>query len=436
MNRDEIIALDAQHVWHPYTPMQRHLSEGPALVVAHAEGSRLYDVDGRSYLDGNSSWWAAPLGHRHPRLLRALSKQTESFCHVALAGITHEPIARLAAEMCQVAPAGLERVFFSDDGSTAVEVAVKMCLKYWHQNGRPERKRFISLSHAFHGETLGATALGGVEVFRRAYAGALLDCVHLPTDNEAQTLESLERLLSEASDEVAGCIVEPMLQGAGGMRITSPELLRSVRELTARHDVFLIADEVFTGYGRTGPMWACDHADVKPDLLCVAKGFTAGVLPMAATLATPRLFEGFLGADERALFYGHTYCGHALGAAVAREVLAIYRQEHVLERATAKAQRLRSGFEALSGLRAVRDVRSLGMVAALDLDLGGGAGYLKTTGRLVAEQARQRGVYLRPLGNVIYLAPPLNIEDADLEHLVEVVGAAVAAVARGEGRPA
>jgi adenosylmethionine-8-amino-7-oxononanoate aminotransferase len=306
-----------------------------------------------------------------------------------------------------------------------------MCLKYWHQNGRPARRRFIRLSHAFHGETLGATALGGVEVFRRAYAGALLDCVHLPCDDEARTLESLQRLLSGASDEVAGCIVEPMLQGAGGMRMAGPELLRGVRELTRRHDVFLIADEVFTGYGRTGPMWACDHADVKPDLLCVAKGFTAGVLPMAATLATARLFEGFLGADERALFYGHTYCGHALGAAVAREVLAIYEEERVLELAKPKAERLRAGFQALSGLRAVRNVRSLGMVAALDLDLGSGAGYLQSAGRRVAEQARQRGVYLRPLGNVVYVAPPLNIEDAELEQLIQAVGAAVAAVVGG-----
>jgi adenosylmethionine-8-amino-7-oxononanoate aminotransferase len=430
--RERIVALDKKRVWHPYTAMQDYRDHVEPFVIARAEGSRLYDVDGRCYLDGNASWWTATLGHGHPRLVKALRRQAETLCHTALAGIAHEPASELAQALCRVAPEGLEHVFFSDNGSTAVEVAMKLCLQYWAQNGRPERLRFVALEDAFHGETLGVTALGGVEVFRRPFAGALLDCIHVPPPREAasagRAFEALERAVRENADTLAGVVLEPVLQGAAGMRIYEAGYLRHARELCDRYDLFLVFDEVFTGYGRTGPMWAGEHARVVPDLLCTAKGFSGGMLPMAATLTTERIFEGFLGAAERAFYYGHTFCGNALGASVALEVLRVFEEEQVLEHAQPKAERIARCFASLGELPGVARTRALGMVGALDLE--GDEGYLAHAGWRVGAAARELGAYLRPLGNVVYVTPALNIPDEDLERLLSIVLESVARAGR------
>jgi adenosylmethionine---8-amino-7-oxononanoate aminotransferase len=418
--RRQIVELDKRYVWHPYTPMGVYLSEVDPLVIEQASGVRLYDVDGRAYLDGNASWWTAVLGHRHPRLVRALSAQAEVLAHTSLAGVTHEPAARLAEELMAVAPKNLTRVFYSDDGSTAVEVAIKLALQYWAQNGRPSRRRFVALDGAFHGETLGATALGGVEVFRRPFAGTLMECVHVApaADGHDRAFATLASLLEAGKDEIAAVVLEPLVQGAAGMRVYDAELLRQARELTQRHDVFLVADEVFSGYGRTGRMWASEHAGVLPDLLCTAKGFSGGMLPMAATLATERIFEGFLGEPERAFHYGHTFCGNPLGAAVAREVLAIYRDEQIVENTRHKAGAIAAAFAAMRDLPGVVETRSFGMIGALDL--AGDRGYHERAGWRVFTEALRRGAYLRPLGNVVYVTPALNISDADLEELLGI----------------
>jgi adenosylmethionine---8-amino-7-oxononanoate aminotransferase len=425
--RSAIVALDKRHVWRPYTAMGPYLSETDPIVVVGAEGSRLFDANGRALIDANSSWWCAALGHQHPRLVAALREQAEKFCHVAFGGIAHEPSARLAAELAAVAPPGLERVFFSDDGSTAVEVALKLAVQYWSQNGRPARRRLLALSGAFHGETLGSAMVSDIEVFQRSYAGLAVDCLRVPAGDlgHARAIDVLGELVARHESELAAVLLEPVLQGAAGMRIYDPELVRSARELTARHDVFLILDEVFTGYGRTGPMWAAELAGVAPDLFCVAKGFTAGMLPMAATLASARIFDGFLGDPARAFFHGHTFAGNPLGARVALEVLAVYRDEAVLERARPKAARIANAFRALGALPGVSGARSLGMVGALEL---GSPGYLEPRGQLVYQQALARGAYLRPLGNTIYVAPPLNIPDADLDELLGIVEESVRAV--------
>jgi adenosylmethionine-8-amino-7-oxononanoate aminotransferase len=430
MNRERIVELDKRHVWHPYTAMGRYVAETDPLVVVRAEGARLFDADGRSYLDANSSWYCASLGHRHPRLVAALREQAETLCHVALAGVTHEPAARLAAELAARAPGELPHVFFSDDGSTAVEAALKIAAQYWAQNGRPARRRFVALEGAFHGETLGATLLGGVEVFRRAFAGIVGDCLRVPTDagGYERTFGVLSELVAARADEIAAVVIEPVVQGAGGMRIYDPRLVRAAREVTARHDVFLVLDEVFTGYGRTGPMWAAEHAGIAPDLLCVAKGFTSGLLPMAATLANSRIFEGFLGDPARAFLHGHTFTGNPLGARVALEVLAVYREEQVLELAAAKARRIAARFDRLAALPGVTGARSLGMVAALDLNT---RGYLDPAGWRVYEEARRRGAYLRPLGSTVYVTPPVNIPDRDLDELLDIVEESVSSVVRG-----
>jgi adenosylmethionine-8-amino-7-oxononanoate aminotransferase len=429
MNRERIVELDKLHVWHPYTAMSRYVAETDPLVIVRAEGSRLFDADGRSYLDANSSWYCAALGHRHPRLVAALREQAESLCHVALAGVTHEPVVRLAAELSARAPGALPHVFFSDDGSTAVEAALKLAAQYWAQNGRPARRRFVALEGAFHGETLGATMLGGIELFRRAFAGLVADCLRVPTDAGGydRTFAVLSELVAAHADEIAAVVLEPVVQGAGGMRIYDPGLVRAAREITARHDVFLVLDEVFTGYGRTGPMWAAEHAGVEPDLVCLAKGFTSGLLPMAATLASRRIFEGFLGDPARAFMHGHTFTGNPLGARVALEVLAVFRDERVIELAPPKAARIAACFARLGALPGVVGSRSLGMVGALDLNT---RGYLDQAGWRVYEEARRRGAYLRPLGSTVYVTPPINIPDAELDELLGIVEESVTLVCR------
>jgi adenosylmethionine-8-amino-7-oxononanoate aminotransferase len=426
--REQIIELDKAHVWHPYTAMDEYIAETNPLVIARASGSRLFDADGRAYLDGNSSWWCAALGHNHPRLVRALAAQAERLCHTALGGITHEPVAVLAKQLVKLAPRGLEHVFFSDNGSTSVEVALKMSLQYWVQNGRPERTRFVAFEGAFHGETLGVTALQGVEVFRRPFASVVMECLRVPaaSDGYERAFAALEAILQKDADTIAAVVLEPMVQGAAGMRMYDAEFLRRARALTSKHDVFLVLDEVFAGYGRTGPMWASEHAGIAPDLMCTAKGFTGGMLPMAATLATRRIFEGFFGGSERAFFYGHTFTGNPLGAALAIEVLKVYEEECVLERAAAKALRIRQAFAEFSAIPGVIATRSLGMIGALEL--GGRQGYLERSGLGVYREALRRGAYLRPLGNVIYIAPPLNIADTDLDELLGIVADSVRAV--------
>lgn len=434
--RADLVALDKRRVWHPYTPMRRYIDEVDPLVVERAQGARLFDVDGRSYIDANSSWWVASLGHNHPRLVEALRSQASVLCHTSLAGVTHEPAARLAEELIGAAPAGMSRVFYSDDGSTAVEVALKLSLQFFQNEGQPSRRRFIALDGAFHGETIGAASLCGVEVFRRPFASVLLECIHVPPPGEGEpegegyerAFRALARSLEEGRGTFAAVVLEPLVQGAAGMRMYDAAYLRRARELCDEHDVLLVIDEVFTGYGRTGAMWACEGAGVAPDILCIAKGFTGGMLPMAATLATERVFNAFLGPAERAFYYGHSYCGNPLGAAIAREVLAVYREEQVLERAKGKAAKIARAFGELAGAPGVARTRSMGMIGALDLSSG--AGYLGEAGWRVYAEARRRGAYLRPLGDVVYVAPPINIADEDLEELLAIVKESVAAVAR------
>jgi len=443
MERAELVALDKRYVWHPYTAMEEYIARTDPLVVVRAEGPYLHDADGTRYLDANGSWWVSTLGHRHPRLIRALTEQAGRLPHTSLAGVTHEPAARLAEELVALAPGAgreevpaaqrLSRVFYSDNGSTAVEVAIKMAAQYWAQNGRRSRTRFITLSGAFHGETLGSTSVGGVEVFREVFGPLLFDVVHVPSPAEPggweRAFAQVEATLRQHPEDIAAVIVEPLIQGAAGMQVYSPDFLRAVREATHAVDTFLIADEVFTGLGRTGARFACDVAGVVPDLLCLAKALSGGVLPFAVTLATERLFSGFLGGRERALYYGHSYCGNPLGAAVAREVLAVYRDEDVLGQVARKAPRVAAAFQHMAEtIPGVTRPRALGMVGAVDL---GGGGYLARGGWRVYEAARRRGLYLRPMGDTVYIAPALNLPDAALDELLAGVEASLREVAAG-----
>jgi adenosylmethionine-8-amino-7-oxononanoate aminotransferase len=431
--RAEIVRADKRYVWHPYTEMGTYAAEVDPIVVDRAEGARLFDLDGKSYLDANSSWWVAALGHRHPRLVRALVEQAARLPHASLGGITHEQAALLGQELVAAAPAGLAHVFYSDDGSTSIEVALKLSVQLFFQNGKPEKKRFIALDGAFHGETIGATSLGGVEVFRRPFASVAIDCVHVPSpaDDEgyARAFAAIEEVVQQDARAIAAVVVEPLVQGASGMRMYDAAYLQRLRALCDAHDVLLVFDEVFTGFGRTGPMWASDRAGVLPDILCTAKGLSGGMLPFAATLVTDRVFAGFLGAPERAFYYGHTYCGNPLGCAIAREVLAVFRDEEILENAAPKAARIADAFRSFASLPRVIRTRAMGMIGAMDLD--GRGGYLGHDGWRVYEEARRRGAYLRPLGDTVYICPPLNIPDADLDELLGIVEASVRAAAGG-----
>jgi adenosylmethionine-8-amino-7-oxononanoate aminotransferase len=427
--RKRIIELDKRYVWHPYTEMSHYRENVDPLVIVEARGARLIDADGRSYLDANGSWWTSALGHNHPRLVEALQRQSEALCHVSLGGIAHPRASELAEAICQVAPDGLSHVFYSDNGSTSIEVAMKLALQYWAQNGRSGRTEFVALEEAYHGDTIGATGLGDFKVFRKPFEGVLLSCHHVPAPREAAQLpgsiQKLEEVIEHRADTLAGVVFESMVQGAAGMQIYDPGMLQAARDLCNRHDLFLICDEVFTGYGRTGPMWACEHAGIVPDLLCTSKGFTGGLMPMAATLATDRIFDGFIGDAGRAFYYGHTFCGNPLGAAIALEVLRVFDDEQILAHAKPKAEQIARAFAEMEALPHVARSRSLGMIGALDL--AGDAGYLADRGWRVFDEARTRGAYLRPIGNVVYVAPPLNIADSDLSELLSIVRESVSA---------
>lgn len=434
--RQQIVERDKRVVWHPYTPMGEYRESGNPLVIERARGSRLFDVDGRSIIDGNASWWTALLGHNHPRLVFALKEQAERLCHTSLGGVTHEPAIRFAERLAEVAPRGLKHVFFSDNGSTAVEAALKLAVQFFGQRSPAGKKKtkFIALKDAFHGETMGVTALGGVEAFRAPFSDVVMPCVHLPSpaDGEERSLQVLEETLRAEAEKVAALVVEPLIQGAGGMRMYGPGYLKEARRLTAAYDVLFIVDEVFTGYGRTAKFWACDHAEVSPDILCSAKGLSGGLLPFAATLVSDEVYEGFLGDASRAFYYGHTYCGNPLGSAVAAEVLSVYQDEEILAGAEQRAELIHQAFLRMGKIEGVSGARSLGVCGALNLL--GGSGYLERGGWEVYERALQRGAYVRPLGNVVYVTPPLNIPEGDLVELLSIVEASVSEVVEARGK--
>lgn len=433
--RQEIVEKDRRYVWHPYTPMDDYRCSGDPIVVQSARGVRITDQDGRQYIDGNASWWTSLLGHNHPRLVEALKAQADEFCHVAFASTTHAAAACLAERLAERAPGALPHVFFSDNGSTAVEAAVKMAAQYHYQTGAPDRTVFLALETAFHGETLGATALGGVDAFRRPFDALTTEVIHVPSPGvrkkgetaecaEERALAALEEVLERRAEEIAAFVLEPLIQGAGGMLVHRPSYLRRVRMLTERFDVLLIIDEVFTGFGRTGSFWACDQAGVVPDILCTAKGLSGGLLPFAATLTNSRVFEAFLGGPSRAFYYGHTYAGNALGARVALEVFRVYDDENILEALPRKVAKLQQSFAGLGELPEVAEVRGIGLCAALEIGTSGG-GYLERIGWRVFDEAKRRGALIRPLGNVVYLAPALTISDSELDELLGILDESV-----------
>lgn len=413
------------NIWYPYTPVGPSGPARPMLRIKRAEGAYLVTEDGNRLIDGIGSWWVSNLGHQHPRLVAALKRQADQMCHVSLAGITHAPAEALAEALVKAAPRGLTRAFFSDDGSTAIEVAVRMALQYHQQTGHPERNRLIALAGAFHGETLAAASLSDMAVFHQSLAGYTFACERLPSPgiDECIALTGLQNLLNTMGDRVAALVMEPLVQGAGGMLMHTPQFLTEARRLTRQHGVLLIADEVFTGYGRTGTMWASDQAADAPDILCTAKGLTGGILPMAATLASAEVFRAFVNRPavrDHTLYYGHSYCGNPLACAVALEVLKIYEDEGVLAGIDARTGILQAGIDRLAGLAGITNPRRSGLIAAVDLPPRRTGGYGDPIGWQVYDEAVKLGAYLRPLGNVLYFVPPLNIPQEALDRLMHI----------------
>jgi len=428
VSTSELAETDRRVLWHPFTQHSAWELE-PPLVIERARGSTLYDSEGRAYIDGVSSLWCNVHGHGHPHIDAAVRTQLEHMAHSTMLGLTHPPAIRLAERLLEVAPDGLTRVFYSDSGSTAVEVALKMAYQWWAQTedaGGPSRRRtFIRLRHAYHGDTIGSVSLGGIDLFHACYGPLLFDSLEAEPGDAAD----MQRLLAAHGDRVCAVVVEPLVQGAAGILVHPPGYLRSVRELCDSYGVPLICDEVATGFGRTGRMFACEHEDVQPDLMCVAKGLTGGYLPLAATLATERIFEGFLGRGEeqRTFFHGHTYTGNPLACAAALATLEVFAQEHTLERLAPKIDLLAAWLDELvAPLAAVSAVRRRGFMCGIELH---GRGLAAQTGHRVTLAARRRGAIVRPLGDVVVLMPPLAISENELRRLVEITAAAVSEVA-------
>jgi adenosylmethionine-8-amino-7-oxononanoate aminotransferase len=436
--------LDRRHVWHPFTPMSEWEAEEPLVIVAGRD-EFLIDAAGNRYIDGVSSLWCNLHGHRRAEIDAAIRAQLERIAHSTLLGLASPPAAELAARLCAVAPAGLSRVFFSDDGATAVEVALKMSFQFWQQNGRPERTEFVAFASAYHGDTLGAAGVGGIEQFHRVFRPLLFAahfapaayCYRCELKLQPETcgiacVERVDEILRRRAGKVAAVVVEPAVQAAAGMITAPPGHLARLRAITAEHGVHLIADEVAVGFGRTGAMFACEHEGVSPDFLCLAKGLTAGYLPLAATLTTDEVYRGFLGPyeDRRTFFHGHTYTGNALGCAAALANLDIFARDGVLPRVRERAEQMARLLEPIAAGPHVGQVRRRGLMAGIELvqDKKTGRPFEpgRRAGAAVCRAARARGLIIRPLGDVIVAMPPLSIRPANLERMMRVIGECIA----------
>jgi adenosylmethionine-8-amino-7-oxononanoate aminotransferase len=438
-----LLRMDQAHVWHPFTQMQSWALDEP-LLIERAEGNYLFDDAGRRYLDGVSSLWCNVHGHQKREIDDAIKSQLERVAHTTLLGLASVPSIELAAELVRLAPAGLTRVFYSDSGSTAVEVALKMAYQCWRQRGRPEKSRFAALTEAYHGDTVGSVSLGGMELFHGTFRGLLFHAERIPTpyayrwtgfgDCGAACLAAAERLFQEKGDQLAALVVEPLIQGAAGMLTQPPGFLHRLAELCRAHEVLLICDEVATGFGRTGTLFAVEQERVQPDFLCLAKGLSGGYLPLAATLTSEAVYEAFLGdaASMRTFFHGHTFTGNALGCAAALASLRLFETERVLERLKATLAALEPKLAGLAELPHVGEVRQRGAMVGIEL-----VQHRRTKeaypaadriGHQVCLAARKHGVLLRPLGAVVVLMPPLSLTPDEARYLGDAVHRAIVEV--------
>ncbi len=429
-------AFDREFVWHPFTQMKEYEGKDP-IVIERGEGAYLIDSDGRRYIDGVSSLWVNIHGHRVPEIDNAIKEQVDSLGHSTLLGVTNPPAALLAKELIDICPPGLRKVFYSGDGASAVEVALKMAFQYWQHKGRPGKTKFVSLGNAYHGDTLGAVSVGGIDLFHSTFKPLLFEtyqapsyyCYRCPLGKSypacgIECADVLGKILADHCDEIAGVVLEPYVQAAGGMIVSPPGYLERVRGYCDTYGVLLILDEVATGFGRTGRMFACEHDGVTPDILVIGKGMTGGYLPLSATITTEDVYDAFLGEYEefKTFYHGHSYAGNPLACAASLGNLAAFKNYDTLRNLKEKIEYMEEELREFSGLKHVGDVRSKGLMAGIELVLD------KDTkepyparmkmGSRVADEALKEEVLIRPLGNVVVLMPPLGIPMQDLKKLV------------------
>ena len=432
------VKRDLRHVWHPCTQMKDHEAL-PPIPIRRGVGAWLEDYEGRRYLDAISSWWVNLFGHANARINAAVRTQLESLEHVILAGFTHEPVIALSEALTQLAPAGLTRCFYADNGSSAVEVAVKMSFHYWRNTGNGGKRRFITLANSYHGETLGALAVGNVELYKEIYRPLLMEVITAPSpdcyaraageswaDYSRRRFADMEALLSQHAAETCAVIVEPLVQCAGGMRMYDPVYLKLLREACDKHGVHLIADEIAVGFGRTGTLFACEQAGIRPDFLCLSKGLTGGYLPLSTVLTTEPVYAAFY--DEytqlKAFLHSHSFTGNPLACAAALATLGIFREEHTLERNRTLAAHLGARARELEAHPHVAEVRQRGMIVAAELAADKATRrpypWQERRGLAVYRHALSRGVLLRPIGNVVYFMPPYVVTSEEIDLMVEV----------------
>lgn len=439
MTSKEWVKKDLDHIWHPCSQMKDYETY-PPIVIDHAKGSYLYDVEGKRYIDGNSSWWCNLLGHCHPRINAAIKRQLDKVEQVMFADFSHEAAIILCERLSELLPSGLSKFFFSSDGASSVEVALKMSYQYHLQTGRPQKTKFMCLQEGYHGETLGALSVMGVDAYYKAYKPLLLDVFHVDSPDcyrckygqkrdtcHAECFASVETCLEKHEDEIAAFIIEPLLLGSAGMKVYSPIYLKKMRQACTNHHVLMIVDEIATGFGRTGKLFACEHAEVSPDIMCLSKGLTGGYLPMSLTVTTPDIYEAFYAEydSDKAFLHSHTYSGNPLACSAAIEVLNILKEEHILEIAKENAVYFKELIHRyFSDNSYVGDIRSIGLINAIELvrDKKSKACFDPACryGHKIYREALKSGVILRPINDILYFNPPLNISREDMQYAVQV----------------
>ncbi len=438
--KEEWIQKDLKYVWHPDTQMKQYEdSDFKPVLIERGEGIYLYDIDGNKYIDGVSSWWVNTLGHSNEKLNKVLTQQAEKIEHVLLADFTHIPAIELAERLIKLSGEPFSKVFYSDDGSTAVEVALKMAYQYWYQKGKPEKKYFVSMTESYHGDTLGSVSVGGIDIYKKIFNPLVFEtlkvsapyCYRCPQNKEQckcsiDCIAEVESLFKHRHNEIAAMIVEPLVQGAAGMRMYPPQYLTKVRELCDRYDILLIDDEVAMAFGRTGKYFAFEYANIKPDIFCVAKGITAGYIPLAATITTDKIYNAFYDdfSTLKTFYHGHSFTGNPIACAVAVENLKIMEQENIIENLKPKITKLKQCLEKFRDLAHVGDIRQTGMIGALELvknkETKEPYQFEDRIGHNVFKEALKNGALLRPIGNVIYFMPPYIIKNEEIEKLTKI----------------